>query len=125
VAFLPGLNRSWLSKAWSLAFAALIILPVTEPFQTVSLGELACGFGHGVVVLSRVPLTSWAVEAGTSRDTAVSTVPPADGTRSRLKAQAGSVTENVNSLNVNLTDLPRPPATAPQQIDRPPLVLRL
>ena len=125
VTLLAGLNRSWLSKTCAIAFAALIVLPVTEPFQTVSLGELAGGVARAVMVLSAVPLVSSAIDVGVANDTAVSTIPSGDGARWRLEAHSRSIAEIAKPANIVLMDLSQPPASASPQIDQPPLVLRM
>jgi len=125
VTLLAGLNRSWLSKTCAMAFAALIVLPVTEPFQTVSLGELAGGVARAVMALSAAPLVSPAIDGAVTKDTAVSTIPSGDGTRWRLKAQSRSIAEIAKPANLVLTDFSQPPASASPQIDQPPLVLRM
>lgn len=81
-------NRCWLSKAWSIGFAVLIVLPVTAPFQTVGLADLLFGHAGSVVrMLSNVRLSSGA------NDSAFSTVPVFDGTEGRLKLQSQTANE--------------------------------
>jgi hypothetical protein len=121
VATLPGLNRSWLVKSWAISFVILIVLPITAPFQTITLSELlAANPPENSAVDSTIPFLSCSI------DSAFSVVPPVDGTEGRLKLESRSAASLLN--DPDLQQAVFSPLSAPNAIrsERPPVsVLRL
>jgi len=78
-----ALLRSLATRWCAVTFVVLIVLPTTAPFQTVTLSDL---FGQrlssSAATAPDIPLVS------TSRDAAVSIVPPVDHTESRLRVDS-------------------------------------
>jgi hypothetical protein len=85
------LNRSLASRICSIGFAVLITLPITEPFQTVSLSELLMSAAHSMALAANATVVA------APRDTAVSVVPPVDQTEGRLKVESRSTAEKWQS----------------------------
>jgi len=83
VTLFPALSRRRISRVCAAVFVILIVLPTTAPFQTVSFTELFGALRAAVAgCVSQVPLVS------ATKETAVSIVPPLDGTEGRLKNES-------------------------------------
>jgi hypothetical protein len=100
VTVFPALSRWRVSRACAALFVILIVLPTTAPFQTVSFTELF-GALRAVVAgsVSQVPLVS------TTKETAVSIVPPLDGTEGRIRNESQSSSLLGSATDTRGTDL--------------------
>jgi len=113
------LSRSLVSRLCALGFAVLIVLPITEPFQTVSLPELVAPVAHAGAAATPAPLVA------RTKDTAVSVVPSVDQTEGRLKVESRSVGEKWKSPDFQQSFVQTPVIHTEQPTDQSVGVLRL
>jgi hypothetical protein len=116
---LVRLNRSIVSRGCSLAFALLIVLPLTEPFQTVSLSELLASVVHAGAAAATAPIVV------ATKDTGVSVVPPTDQTEGRLKVESRSTAEKWKSPDCHRSIFQTPLLQNAERADQSATVLRL
>jgi len=76
-------HRCWASRWCAVVYTALIVLPVTQPFQVVTIADLFGATSHQ----GTVSLTASLGVARTD-DTAVSTVPSGDNVDGLLRFEA-------------------------------------
>ena len=99
------------SKICCLTLTMLIVLPVTAPFQTVSMAQLLHGEQHETLAIaSQIARSTPPVE------TLVSPDPPYDGTGCRLKLESRSVRDALNAVARRPSRFAHPVAAAPAGI---------